>query len=275
MSYKETQTGEDSAFPYCEVQWSRCRTTTWTVARGEFLGGRRCGRDWSGLTPRACKAWHFTQTTGRTQSGGWGGTHQGLRVLFLGAMDTGEDVLVLTLRHFLCTSGSLALGRRLAIQFKFRHISGVSTTAGATLGWQNTRESKGNEENNHTCKWKKNWGETASCLGNHSWPKIPASALSRGLSDWMTFIICLFLVLLILLLLPLSFPLLLLLFLFSVARGRVEGLQGGKRGCRQAGREIGQGQYENTQQMKTWERQHREMTATKNRIVEKALEVLE
>lgn len=60
-----------------------------------------------------------------------------------------------------------------------------------------------------------------------SWPKIPVSTLSRGLSDWMTFIICLFLVLLILLLLCLlllSFPLLFLLFfLFSVVRGGVEG----------------------------------------------------
>lgn len=69
-------------------------------------------------------------------------THQGLRVLFLGAMDTGDDVMVLTLRYFLCPSGSLALGRRLAIQFKFRHVLGAPTTAGAALGG-----TKGKEEN--------------------------------------------------------------------------------------------------------------------------------
>lgn len=41
--------------------------------------------------------------------------------------------MVLTLLT-LWPSGSLAWGRMLAIQFKFRHTSGVSTTARATLG---------------------------------------------------------------------------------------------------------------------------------------------
>lgn len=65
--------------------------------------------------------------------GGRGVTHQGLGVLFRGAVDTGGDVMVLTLLT-LWPSGSLAWGRMLAIQFKFRHTSGVSTTARATLG---------------------------------------------------------------------------------------------------------------------------------------------
>lgn len=56
--------------------------------------------------------------------------------------------MVLTLRYFLCPSGSLALGRRLAIQFKFRHVLGVPTTAGAALGGDRIQESpKGKEEN--------------------------------------------------------------------------------------------------------------------------------
>lgn len=70
---------------------------------------------------------------------GWGGvTHQGLGVLFGGAVDTGGDVMVLTLLT-LWPSGSLAWGRMLAIQFKFRHTSGVSTTARATLGGGGTK----------------------------------------------------------------------------------------------------------------------------------------
>lgn len=49
--------------------------------------------------------------------------------------------MVLTLTHCLWPSGSRACGRMLTIQFKFRHMSGVSTTAGASLA-QNTRESR-------------------------------------------------------------------------------------------------------------------------------------
>jgi len=66
-----------------------------------------------------------------------------------------------------------------------------------------------------------------------SWPKIPVSALSRGLSYWMTFIICLVLLILILLLHSLLL-LLFFLFLFSVVRGGIQGIEGGKGGCRQA-----------------------------------------
>lgn len=56
--------------------------------------------------------------------------------------------MVLTLRYFLCPSRSLALGRRLAIQFKFRHVLGVPTTAGAALGGtEYKRVQKGKEEN--------------------------------------------------------------------------------------------------------------------------------
>lgn len=72
---------------------------------------------------------------------GGGLTHQRLAVLFRGATDTGGDVMVLTLTNCLWPSGSLACGRMLAIQFKFRHTSGVSTTGGASLA-QNTRESR-------------------------------------------------------------------------------------------------------------------------------------
>lgn len=74
------------------------------------------------------------RTTGMDTIRWLGGTHQGLKFPFLGATDTGEDVLVLTLRYSLCPSGSLALGRMLAIQFKFKHMLGVSATAGTTLG---------------------------------------------------------------------------------------------------------------------------------------------
>lgn len=126
------------------------------------------GWGWGRLTLRACKAWHSTQNNrGRHSQVGRGGTHQGLRVLFLGATDTGEDDLALTPTYFLCPSGSLALGRMLAIHFKFRHMLGVSATAGATLGWQNTRESNGNEEN-YQSTWGKKWG---NCSGNPKWPK--------------------------------------------------------------------------------------------------------
>lgn len=49
--------------------------------------------------------------------------------------------MVLTLAHCLGPSGSLACGRMLTIQFNFRHTSGVSTTAVASLA-RNTRESR-------------------------------------------------------------------------------------------------------------------------------------
>lgn len=121
--------------------------------------GGKGGWGWGRLTLRTCKAWHSTQNNGgRHSQVGRGGTHQGLRVLFLGATDTGEDDLALTPTYFLCPSGSLALGRMLAIHFKFRHMLGVSATAGATLGWQNTRESNGNEEN-YQSTWGKKMGK--------------------------------------------------------------------------------------------------------------------
>ena len=140
------------------------------LALDQIIGqrGGNWGWGWGGLTLRACKAWHSTQNNGGRHSWvGRGGTHQGLRVLFLGATDTGEDDLALTPTYFLCPSGSLALGRMLAIHFKFRHMLGVSATAGATLGWQNTRESNGNEEN-YQSTWGKQWG---NCSGNPKWPK--------------------------------------------------------------------------------------------------------
>lgn len=67
------------------------------------------------------------------EGGGGGATHHWLAVLFRGALDTGGGVEVLKLTDCLWLSGSLVWGRMLAIQFKFRHTSGVSTSVGAAL----------------------------------------------------------------------------------------------------------------------------------------------
>lgn len=118
--------------------------------------------------------------------GGDGGervTHQRLAVLFRGATDTGGDVMVLMPTDCLWPPGSLAWGRMLAIQFKFRHTSGGSTTAGATLA-QNTRESR--REECVTFSMRK-WTVGAK----RKKEKIPARGLARGLSDRMTLVICL------------------------------------------------------------------------------------
>ena len=64
-------------------------------------------------------------------------------------------------------------------------------------------------------------------LGPHSRTKVPVDTLSSGLSDWMTFIICLFFRLLLLLLL--------VLLLLSVVIGRAMAVTRGKRGHGKAG----------------------------------------
>lgn len=86
-------------------------------------------------------------------------------------------------------------------------------------------------------------------LYHGSWPKIPVSALTRGIRDWMTFIICLILLLLLLLTL-LLISLIVFLFLFPVVGEeglRVERRNGRMQGRRER-REIGQRQRETTQQ---------------------------
>lgn len=125
---------------------SRAQKDTWL----RFKSGKRHrvkrGWGWGTVILRVCRVWPYSQSN-REDTFRWlGGTHQGLQVLFLGATDTGEDVLVLTLRYSLCPSGSLALGRMLAIHFKFIHMLGGSATAGATLGRQNTREEQSSRE---------------------------------------------------------------------------------------------------------------------------------
>lgn len=77
----------------------------------------------------------------------------------------------------------------------------------------------------------------------HAWeiscPKIPVSTLSRCLSDWMTFIICLVFLILILILVPILILLVFVLLLFSVVRGGVEDWKEEREGvCRWEGSEI-------------------------------------